>query len=57
VYDKHGEHRYEGGWNVNVLVATGIGAVSSRPQPAMKSRRPASSAENAVSISQTCHKW
>lgn len=29
LYDEHGEYRYEGGWNVNALIATGIGAVFS----------------------------
>ena len=33
LYDEHGEYRYEGGWNVNALVATGIGAVFSTLLP------------------------
>lgn len=24
LYDEHGEYRYEGGWNVNALIATGL---------------------------------
>ena len=33
LYDEHGEYRYEGGWNVNALVATGIGALFSTILP------------------------
>lgn len=33
LYDEHGEYRYEGGWNVNALVAVGIGAVFSTILP------------------------
>jgi nucleobase:cation symporter-1, NCS1 family len=33
LYDEHGEYRYEGGWNVNALVATGVGAVFSTILP------------------------
>ncbi|WHZ11187.1 MAG: Cytosine/purine/uracil/thiamine/allantoin permease family protein [Burkholderiaceae bacterium] len=33
LYQEHGEYRYEGGWNVNALVATGIGAVFSTILP------------------------
>jgi NCS1 family nucleobase:cation symporter-1 len=29
LYEEHGEYRYEGGWNVNALVAVGIGSVFS----------------------------
>jgi len=27
LYDEHGRYRYQGGWNVNALVAAGIGAL------------------------------
>ena len=33
LYQEHGEYRYEGGWNVNALVATGVGAVFSTILP------------------------
>jgi NCS1 family nucleobase:cation symporter-1 len=33
LYDENGEYRYEGGWNVNALVAAGIGAVFSSILP------------------------
>jgi NCS1 family nucleobase:cation symporter-1 len=33
LYDENGEYRYEGGWNVNALVAAGIGAVFSSVLP------------------------
>ena len=33
LYDEHGEYRYEGGWNVNALIATGIGSVFSTILP------------------------
>jgi NCS1 family nucleobase:cation symporter-1 len=33
LYDEHGEYRYQGGWNVNALVATGLGAVFSSVLP------------------------
>jgi nucleobase:cation symporter-1, NCS1 family len=33
LYEEHGEYRYQGGWNVNALVAAGIGAVFSTLLP------------------------
>ncbi|MEO7337635.1 MAG: cytosine permease, partial [Caldimonas sp.] len=33
LYEEHGEYRYEGGWNVNALVAMGIGSVFSTILP------------------------
>lgn len=33
LYEEHGEYRYQGGWNVNALLATGIGAVFSTILP------------------------
>ena len=33
LYQEHGEYRYEGGWNLNALVAVGIGAVFSTILP------------------------
>ena len=33
LYHEHGEYRYEGGWNVNALIATAIGAVFSSLLP------------------------
>ncbi|MGY0194181.1 NCS1 family nucleobase:cation symporter-1 [Leptothrix sp. BB-4] len=33
LYQEHGEYRYEGGWNVNALIATGVGAVFSTLLP------------------------
>jgi len=33
LYEEHGEYRYEGGWNVNALVAAGIGSVFSTLLP------------------------
>jgi NCS1 family nucleobase:cation symporter-1 len=33
LYQEHGEYRYEGGWNVNALVATGIGSIFSTILP------------------------
>ncbi len=33
LYQEHGEYRYEGGWNVNALVAVGIGSVFSTLLP------------------------
>ncbi len=33
LYQEHGEYRYEGGWNVNALVATSVGAVFSTVLP------------------------
>lgn len=33
LYQTHGEYRYEGGWNVNALIATAIGALFSSVLP------------------------
>jgi len=33
LYQEHGEYRYEGGWNVNALLATGVGALFSSVLP------------------------
>ncbi len=33
LYQEHGEYRYEGGWNLNALIATGVGAVFSTILP------------------------
>ncbi|MBS0317984.1 MAG: NCS1 family nucleobase:cation symporter-1 [Proteobacteria bacterium] len=33
LYQEHGEYRYEGGWNVNALIATAVGAVFSTILP------------------------
>ena len=33
LYQEHGEYRYQGGWNINALVATGVGAVFSTILP------------------------
>ncbi len=33
LYEEHGEYRYEGGWNLNALIATGIGALFSTILP------------------------
>ncbi len=33
LYQEHGEYRYEGGWNVNALIATGVGAIFSTLLP------------------------
>jgi NCS1 family nucleobase:cation symporter-1 len=41
LYDEHGEYRYEGGWNVNALIATGIGSVFSTILPNFTSLLPA----------------
>ena len=40
LYDEHGEYRYEGGWNVNALIATGIGSVFSTILPNFTSLLP-----------------
>ena len=40
LYQEHGEYRYEGGWNVNALVATGVGAVFSTILPTFTSVLP-----------------
>ena len=41
LYQEHGEYRYEGGWNVNALVATGIGSVFSTILPNFTNLLPA----------------
>ena len=41
LYDERGEYRYEGGWNVNALIATGIGAVFSTILPTFTNLLPA----------------
>lgn len=33
LYQEHGQYRYEGGWNINALVATGVGCVFSTILP------------------------
>jgi NCS1 family nucleobase:cation symporter-1 len=33
LYQEHGEYRYKGGWNVNALIATAVGAVFSSVLP------------------------
>lgn len=33
LYEEHGEYRYEGGWNLNALIATGVGALFSTILP------------------------
>lgn len=40
LYQEHGEYRYEGGWNVNALVATGVGSVFSTLLPNFTSLLP-----------------
>src|SRR5438046_5550700 len=40
LYQEHGEYRYEGGWNVNALVAAGIGAVFSSLLPNLTTMLP-----------------
>jgi NCS1 family nucleobase:cation symporter-1 len=40
LYDEHGEYRYEGGWNVNALIATGFGSVFSTILPNFTSLLP-----------------
>ena len=41
LYEEHGRYRYEGGWNINALVATGVGAVFSTFLPNFTSLLPA----------------
>ena len=41
LYQEHGEYRYEGGWNVNALVAAGIGSVFSTFLPNFTNLLPA----------------
>ena len=38
---RHGEYRYEGGWNVNALIATGIGSIFSTILPNFTNLLPA----------------
>ena len=33
LYQEHGQYRYEGGWNINALVATGVGCIFSTVLP------------------------
>jgi NCS1 family nucleobase:cation symporter-1 len=40
LYHENGEYRYEGGWNVNALIATGFGALFSSVLPNMTSLLP-----------------
>ena len=40
LYQENGEYRYEGGWNVNALVAAGVGAVFSSILPNLTSLLP-----------------
>ena len=41
LYDEQGEYRYQGGWNVNALMATGIGAIFSTILPTFTKLMPA----------------
>lgn len=41
LYEEHGEYRYEGGWNINALLATGVGALFSSILPNMTTLLPA----------------
>lgn len=41
LYQEHGEYRYEGGWNVNALIATGIGSIFSTILPNFTNLLPA----------------
>lgn len=41
LYEEHGEYRYQGGWNVNALAATAIGAVFSTILPHFTTLLPA----------------
>jgi NCS1 family nucleobase:cation symporter-1 len=40
LYQEHGEYRYQGGWNVNALIAAGVGAVFSSILPNLTSLLP-----------------
>lgn len=40
LYQEHGKYRYEGGWNVNALVATGVGAIFASILPNFTSLMP-----------------
>jgi NCS1 family nucleobase:cation symporter-1 len=41
LYNENGEYRYEGGWNVNALIAAGVGAVFSSILPNLTTLLPA----------------
>lgn len=41
LYEENGEYRYEGGWNLNALIATGIGALFSTILPTFTQVLPA----------------
>ena len=41
LYQEHGEYRYEGGWNINALVAVGVGAMFSTVLPNFTNLLPA----------------
>jgi NCS1 family nucleobase:cation symporter-1 len=41
LYQEHGEYRYEGGWNVNALLAAGLGSVFSTFLPNFTNLLPA----------------
>lgn len=41
LYQEHGAYRYQGGWNVNALIAAGIGALFSSVLPNLTSLLPA----------------
>jgi NCS1 family nucleobase:cation symporter-1 len=41
LYQEHGEYRYEGGWNVNALIATVVGAIFSSVLPNLTTLLPA----------------
>ena len=40
LYQEHGEYRYQGGWNINALVATGMGSIFSTILPNFTSLLP-----------------
>jgi NCS1 family nucleobase:cation symporter-1 len=40
LYQEHGEYRYQGGWNINALVAAGIGSIFSTILPNFTSLLP-----------------
>lgn len=40
LYEEHGEYRYEGGWNLNALVATAVGSLFSSLLPNLTSLLP-----------------
>ena len=41
LYHEHGEYRYQGGWNINALIAAGTGAVFSTILPTFTTLLPA----------------